>query len=94
MNAQLELFVDAGRIASLEDTIADLGIDTARSLEDRIAENRALRLRLGALEGLIMDQSRLNSSFGDRLRTIETRIGIRAAPNIPAHASSREVAAA
>lgn len=94
MEAQLELFVDAGRIASLEDTIVDLGLDTARALEARIAEGIALRARLGTVERLFLDQCKINSSVGDRLRVLETRAGIRTAPSLPPLALSREVAAA
>jgi len=94
IDPQLTLFVDAGRIESLEHTSVDLGVDTARSLEERIADNGHLRARLSAMERLVMDQSRVHSDFGDRLRMIEIRVGIRPRPALPSFALDREVAVA
>ena len=89
---QLALFDVNEQIASLEQTLIDIGIDVAHSLDERIAEAAALRARVGALETLCMDQCKVNSEHGDRLRAIEMRIGIRRAPVIPEHALERAVA--
>jgi hypothetical protein len=90
---QLEFFFDTARIASLEQTMVDLGHDVARSLEERIAENIALRARLASVETLAMQLCKIESDHGDRLRQIEMRVGIRPKPAVPVHATSRGVAA-
>jgi hypothetical protein len=89
----MELFVDAGRIASLEQTMMDFGTDVAAALEARIAVDAQLRARIGMLEELVMQQTRVQSEVGDRLRMLEIRAGIRPKPAVPLHALRREVAA-
>ena len=90
---QLPLFAEAARITSLEQTMIDLGMETARAFEATRAELAAVRARLATAENIAMQVCRIESDHGDRLRMLEIRAGIRPKPAVPVHATTREVAA-